>query len=156
MKKIAIVFPLILAVFIFSCGGAKGEKGIVKLLPAQIEEAIQKASSFDVDVELVRKGKAYDIHVDIRSISASEVDWHKYPPDKKVAFFALTCILPVGLVAIEHEENVELRNLVIRYKAEEWVLSMDDCVYFTSNVLAGTMNEEELVEELLEKIDKAN
>jgi hypothetical protein len=152
VKKTVIVFPLILALFGFGCGGAKGEKGIVKLLPQQIEQAIQNAGPFNVDVELVRKGKVYDVRVDLKNITTSELDWSKIPPDERVVRFAMACIVPVGLVAIEHEDDMEFRDLIIAYKKEVWSLSMDDCVYFTTNAIAGTMTEEEFHTELLKKL----
>lgn len=152
MKKTAVLFPLILVLFGFACGSAKGEKGIVKFLPQQIEQAIQNAGPFNVDVGLVRKGKVYDVRVDLKNITTSELDWSKIPPDERVVRFAMACIVPVGLVAMEHEDDVEFRDLIIGYKKEVWSLSMDDCVYFTTNAVAGTMAEEEFRTELLKKL----
>lgn len=152
MKKTAVLFPLILVLFGLGCGGAKGEKGIVKFLPQQIEQAIQNAGPFNVDVDLVRKGKVYDVRVDLKNITTSELDWSKIPPDERIVRFAMACIVPVGLAVIEHEDDMEFGDLIIGYKKEVWSLSMDDCVYFTTNAIAGTMTEEEFRIELLQKL----
>jgi hypothetical protein len=138
------------------CGGSKGTKAIVKFLPSQIEQAIQNAGPFNVDVELIRKGKAYDVKVNLVNITTGDLAWSKYPPDERVVYFAVVCIVPVGLIAIEHEESVEFRNLVIGYKGEEWVLSMDECAYFTSNIVSGNLNEKDLFGELLAKLRKVD
>lgn len=157
MKSIRFLFiPVACMLLLAGCGTTPKDKGIIKVLAPQIEKAIQNAGPFNVDVSLVRKGKAYDVQVELINLTADAADWNKIPPDERVVRFAAVCVVPVGLIAIEHEENVALRNLLITYKNETWSLSIDDCVYFTSNVIAGTMTKKQFNEELLQKLRQTN
>jgi len=154
MKRVLVLTVLIFTVCIVECGNRRTEEGIIKVLEPQIEKAIQKAGSFDVDVELIRKGRLYNVRVNLKSLTISDYEWTRYPPDKKRAYFALSCAVPVGMTAIEYEGHLEFRNLVMGYKNEVWSLSIDDCVYLASNRVAKTMSKKELEEEVLRRIEK--
>ncbi|TKJ43330.1 hypothetical protein CEE36_04680 [candidate division TA06 bacterium B3_TA06] len=154
MKRALTLTVLILAIVAVRCGNKSAEKGIVRVLGTQIKKAIQKAGPFDVDVELIRKGKVYNVRVNLKSLTISDYEWTRYPPDKRRAYFALSCAVPVGMTAMEYEGHLEFRNLVMGYKNEVWSLSIDDCVYLASNRVAKTMSKKELEEEVLRRIEK--
>jgi len=145
MKRILAATLLAAVAFSLACAGKKKADTLTgEYFANKVEKTIEDSGPFDVETRLQRKGDAYNVKVDLVSVSRKDLDWNVISPEEKFSYFIKACAFAVGLHAIRAPEDLVFADLLISYEDEVWSLSVDFCSYIASANIKGTMTEEEI------------
>jgi len=157
VKRILMISMLGVVAFGLACSGKKrAQKGYIKAIAPELEKAIAQQSPFEADVEIIRKGKVYDVRVDFKGLVKENPRWKKASHEERLAWFARVCAEVVGLTAGGAEEAgfMDFENLIIGYAGQVWSVPMEYAGYISSHAISRSKSDKRLEKELMEEMER--
>jgi len=151
MKRVAAIALLVVLVFSLACSG---KKAYMKAAIPELKKAFA-VEGFETEVDVIKKGKVYDIRVDYKGLLKDNPKWENASAEKKLAWFARVCaeIVGVTLNALDESGYIDVGILYIAYAGQVWSVPIEFAGYISSHAISRSKSASQLEKELMEKLE---
>jgi hypothetical protein len=148
MKRVVAIALLVVLVFSLACSG---KKAYMKAVIPELKKAFA-TEGFETEVDVIKKGKVYDIRVDYKGLFKDNPKWENASAEKKLAWFARVCAEIVG-VSLDESGYIDVGILYIAYAGQVWSVPIEFAGYISSHAISRSKSASQLEKELMEKLE---